>query len=73
MFDTLDFLVILLVIAYHAVLYAAVKNMIAVSTLRSYVVITTQEHLQRLTSAVGNDDLLDTLLENQINNPDSES
>jgi len=72
MFDTLDFLTILLVIFYHVVLYVTVKNMIDVAVLRSYVVITTQEHLQNLALTVGSDNLLESLLENQANDPDSE-
>ena len=52
MLDTLDISVILLVILYHAVLYVAVKKMIDVAMIRSYVVVTTQDYLKKLQDAL---------------------
>ena len=63
MLDTLDISVILLVILYHAVLYVAVKKMIDVAMIRSYVVVTTQDYLKKLQDAVESGNLLETLLD----------
>lgn len=71
MIDTIDFSVILLVVLYHAVLYSAVKMMIDVAVIRSYVVVTTQDYLQKLKETVERSDVSQDLFDDQTDKSES--
>lgn len=71
MIDTIDLSVILLVVLYHAVLYSAVKTMIDVAVIRSYVVVTTQDYLQKLKETVERSDVSQDLFDDQTDKSES--
>lgn len=67
MIDSTDLIIACLVVFYHVVLYVAIKRMIDISAMRSYIIVTTQDYLERFADSVEGKDLWEKLATNQVN------